>query len=166
MLESFKRVIAYTIDATTEFDVVRQNRSVEIRSTLNYLRFAWLIQLLLDHRSGLNGVSIITFNYDIALDFALRTRGVSPDYCLSVKHAEPVHIKLLKLHGSVNWGRQTESRDIVFLERLEHIATTQAQHISNEEKTNLPVGIDLSAIIKDQFRIDIDPSLVIVPPGF
>lgn len=46
--------------------------------------------------------SIITFNYDVALDFELHRNGVELDYCLN-KPKDGV-VKLLKLHGSINWG--------------------------------------------------------------
>ena len=48
-------------------------------------------------------VSIITFNYDVALDYALHYAGVSVDYCLG--NCKPSLVELLKLHGSLNWGK-------------------------------------------------------------
>lgn len=59
--------------------------------------------------------SAITFNYDIGLDYALfrsaRNEGKSIDYCLG----DPVDgtIKLLKLHGSVNWARCSVCNEVI-----------------------------------------------------
>lgn len=45
---------------------------------------------------------IITFNYDVILDHAFK--GKEYDYCL-FDSPSPQHFKLLKLHGSTNWGK-------------------------------------------------------------
>jgi len=54
-------------------------------------------------------VSIVTFNYDIGLELALRYHNVLPDYGLKTKVVTQGQfsrqIKVLKLHGSINWGR-------------------------------------------------------------
>ena len=62
---------------------------------------------------GLGESSIITFNYDVAVDFALYFNGIPFDYCLVDR--QPSKTKLLKLHGSTNWGRCTDAscEDIV-----------------------------------------------------
>lgn len=58
-------------------------------------------------RSDLAGkaVSLITFNYDVALDYAAHYCGIPIDYCLEGPSSNAVN--LLKLHGSLNWGRCT-----------------------------------------------------------
>lgn len=47
--------------------------------------------------------SVITFNYDIALDYALKSYNVPYDYSLAPS-AVGNSIKYLKLHGSINWA--------------------------------------------------------------
>jgi hypothetical protein len=46
---------------------------------------------------------IITFNYDVMLDYAMQFQSIVPNYCLSIL---PVtgEFKFLKLHGSTNWA--------------------------------------------------------------
>ncbi|MDM7912279.1 MAG: SIR2 family protein [Methanotrichaceae archaeon] len=60
-----------------------------------------------DIRAGTD--TVITFNYDLVLENALKWRGVRPDYCLDAKDytdatrptiAAP---RVIKVHGSVNW---------------------------------------------------------------
>lgn len=46
---------------------------------------------------------IITFNYDVMLDYAIRSQGMGFDYCLGISPS-PQGLKLLKLHGSTNWA--------------------------------------------------------------
>jgi hypothetical protein len=55
--------------------------------------------------------SFITFNYDFCLDFALYVNSHRIDYCLGppVENA----VKLLKLHGSLNWSQCPKCKQIV-----------------------------------------------------
>ena len=46
---------------------------------------------------------IVTLNYDVMLDYAMRFRGVHFDYCLTSGMAGD-NFKVLKLHGSTNWA--------------------------------------------------------------
>jgi len=62
--------------------------------------------------------SIITFNYDIALDYTLLFNHFNIDYCLhenSNLNYSPITntIRLLKLHGSLNWGKCKKCSEIV-----------------------------------------------------
>jgi len=45
----------------------------------------------------------ITFNYDIALDFAINWSDLKVDYGLGQKDSDPKAVGLYKLHGSLNW---------------------------------------------------------------
>ncbi len=73
--------------------------------------------------------TIITFNYDLLCDDALRRLGAEPSY--HVKHESRADargaggrnsIDLLKLHGSANWGICTKCRDDITIlpEKLTH----------------------------------------------
>ena len=105
VVHSFKRVIAYTLALTTLFDVERPSGGrIQIRPSEAYSKFAQLVKKLGDRNSNFS-VSIITFNYDIALDYALEAHGLSPDYCLRRQNLNSGKVKLLKLHGSLNWGK-------------------------------------------------------------
>jgi hypothetical protein len=169
VLDSFKNVITYTLDVTTEFPVRRDpqnNEPIEISPSLDYKRFVQLIQMLQDAQSGINGVSIITFNYDIALDFALRSCNVYPDYCLP-NSLPGGRIKLLKLHGSLNWGRVKDTDDIRYFDQIEAVARNRVISVTpNQAMTNLLVGTDLPTLMSDRWKIDVEPAPVIVPPGF
>jgi SIR2-like domain len=54
-------------------------------------------------------VTLISLNYDTLLDITMCRLGLRPDYGLDFLYhpggpAEAQHIKLFKLHGSMNWG--------------------------------------------------------------
>jgi hypothetical protein len=47
---------------------------------------------------------IITFNYDVMLDYAMYQLSMAPEYCLFDPPFDGNKYRLLKLHGSINWG--------------------------------------------------------------
>jgi hypothetical protein len=47
---------------------------------------------------------IITFNYDVMLDYAMYQLSMAPEYCLFDPPFDGNRYRLLKLHGSINWG--------------------------------------------------------------
>ena len=59
--------------------------------------------------------TFITFNYDLMLDMSMHNLGINPDYALRQKDDgvekllvgdEAPRVKVLKLHGSLNWRRR------------------------------------------------------------
>ena len=83
-----------------------------------YTYFAALIAGIFDDPSQrkFRSDSVITFNYDLVLDYALYQVNVAPDYHLPSPVEDP-HWKppsqtcsVLKLHGSINWGVCNECR--------------------------------------------------------
>lgn len=63
-----------------------------------------------------SNIAFITFNYDVALDYALSHMGSlgGIDYCL--EPPKSAKIALLKLHGSINWGVCRNCQKIVSLD--------------------------------------------------
>jgi hypothetical protein len=53
---------------------------------------------------------VVTFNYDVGLDWALRSSGLMPNYHLEGSTGD---IPLLKLHGSLNWAECESCHKIV-----------------------------------------------------
>jgi hypothetical protein len=85
-------------------------------------------------------VCFVTFNYDLLLDFALKTAGY-PFAELSAYIARDV--MLVKLHGSVIWGRKVATplqRDILQLQRA-----SLAQHLI-ENYAELEISQDYALI--------------------
>jgi NAD-dependent SIR2 family protein deacetylase len=65
-----------------------------------YGQFLGLLQKLRERREA---VSVITFNYDLALDYTLFRAKIPVDYGLSDGPADAKAVSLLKLHGSLHW---------------------------------------------------------------
>lgn len=89
---SLINVIVLTLESSIKFPV--QNGSV--LAPKPYDKFADLLKKIPDS-------SVITFNYDISMDYALYRASNSINYCLD--NQQKNGFKLLKLHGSTNWGK-------------------------------------------------------------
>jgi hypothetical protein len=62
-------------------------------------------------RATLAQFSVITFNYDLCLDYAFSFKSLPIQYCLEPDLGDGVRI--LKLHGSLNWGRCSACNKLV-----------------------------------------------------
>lgn len=77
----------------------------------HYLKFIEILNVWNDRRRAHIGRkedtfesdTIITFNYDVMLDYAMSFKAIQPEYCLSEKPYKD-RFKILKLHGSTNWA--------------------------------------------------------------
>jgi len=94
--------IARTIEKTVEFPMIENY----IAPTRTYDRFCEVLNKLNYE------CSVITFNYDIALDYSLHARGHNFSYMLE-EDIQKKCIKLLKLHGSINWTKCLECNKIL-----------------------------------------------------
>ena len=96
-IKEVRKSLVKLIVTTLEKSILFPIREQHIAPTEIYDKFVKLIKD--DPRSS----SIITFNYDIALDYALYYNNMNYDYCINAVSTTDT-IKLLKLHGSVNWA--------------------------------------------------------------
>jgi hypothetical protein len=106
---AIRDVIVRTLERTVPLRVVGPAESIRFIPPVGYDNFAGLVQ---DMASNQQPVSIITFNYDLALDYGLHFIKVPVDYCISGS-SEPRKIALLKLHGSLNWARCGKCRTVL-----------------------------------------------------
>ena len=77
-----------------------------------YQKLAELIRFMISHAQPTHNISIITFNYDIAVELCLKRNNIDFNYSLSDK-LQGNGINLLKLHGSLNWTKCSECETIV-----------------------------------------------------
>ena len=94
-------VIARTIEKRISYPW-RMETTSRPSAPVPYQDFATLLGDLL--RRDPRSVSVISFNYDLALDYALYTAGLQFGYCLG-PGSHTGEMDLLKLHGSLNWSR-------------------------------------------------------------
>jgi hypothetical protein len=104
---AIRLVIARTLEMSVQFPC----RAAEVLPPLPYGEFARLLQRVGRQNSN-DPPALITFNYDLALDYALHYYAMPAEYGLK-EGPRTNAVKRLKLHGSRNWGRCPACGDIV-----------------------------------------------------
>jgi len=103
LISSIKKVIAYTLEQTTKLPC---DNAGNVNPPESYYGFTGIIDALI---KGKGNCSIITFDYDLGLDYSLYKRGILPDYGLGdIDPTNKKCVTFLKLHGSLNWGKCME----------------------------------------------------------
>jgi hypothetical protein len=99
-----------TIQLTMEFPFRGQTAAPQPPQP--YDKFADLMTQLREAATPRHTVAVITFNYDIGLDYALHWKSKPVWYGLP-GNRRPGSFPVLKLHGSLNWGYCDECKAIV-----------------------------------------------------
>lgn len=97
LTSSIRKVIGYTLEKTTKVP-----KDARINPFQEYYNFTKIILKLIKANRSL---SVITFNYDLGLEYSLYRNRLLPDYCLGDLELKGNSVTYLKLHGSINWGR-------------------------------------------------------------
>jgi hypothetical protein len=157
LYSSFKKLIAQTLEQSVRFKVSEK----QILPSDSYSKLA---QLLFHLWRGprRRSCSVITFNYDVALDYALSFHSVPIDYCLEPPTGNAV-VPYLKLHGSLNWVCTKETNRVIawpcqewfrnrvfFLDDVSEIPLQLCQRLATEHPMLGPE--------------DYDPQPVLIPP--
>jgi hypothetical protein len=185
LIESFKEVIVATLEQTTRFNYSAENRDITPQGS--YSNLCALIKRL-PQTEYIKDVSVITFNYDLALEFAMFCNSLTPNYMLK-DESQPESgklksIKLLKLHGSLNWGIVSGKTEVVAFD-VSTIKGQVIQHHSGRAKfqtlkvgksnrevplsadngdIHIPIGSNLKEFMNAWIGIEIKPTPLIVPP--
>lgn len=108
LLRALKLVIVTTLERMVRFPAASRarvkaaNRAVDAPEP--YGQFVDLLKELRQKSNPSHSTGVLTFNYDIALDYALFEKQIPVDYAVENNgHPQPQSIPLLKLHGSLNW---------------------------------------------------------------
>jgi len=100
--DAFVTVIYKTLEQSIHFSDI----GGKVWPPRPYDKFAEILAKIFGERAGIPiDVAFITFNYDICLDYALGFKGIHYDYGFEPR--SPHVFPLLKLHGSINWGRDS-----------------------------------------------------------
>ncbi len=153
LVHSLKKLIVNTLELS-----IRCPLSGDIyRPPRTYDRFGEMLFQLRNDLTNLQ-VSVITLNYDVALEYALSFYGVEYDYVFG--NSIPANsISLMKLHGSINWrqcGRcsQIFSTPIMykpntfFTERRkgDYCLIRPSKHFAQQVHCNEPIELDAMII--------------------
>lgn len=102
---AMRRLITITIENSMKLPVSGGFQNRNAMPPNPYWHFIKAITPLIQSRE----VALLTFNYDLALDYALYFNRVGFDYGLASSPSDSNGLDLLKLHGSLNWGRCSEA---------------------------------------------------------
>lgn len=158
-IKSLKILIQVTLEKTIKYTRPAVNM---IKPAGDYEGFANLIHEKFG--DDLDQFSIITYNYDVALDVALKFRGYGINYHLTESDRANT-VTLLKLHGSLNWFDCTGCNQIVPLENY--------THFKSEVPLGMPPNTDVRTLeissSESRYLVHCAPTLnshapIIVPP--
>lgn len=161
IIKGIRTLISKTIELTMKYPL---NRS-RISADTAYASFAELV-VKLGSESGKYASSVLTFNYDLGLDVAFYCHGARVDYALP-QDDDKGTFKLLKLHGSLNWGKcSNENCGLIVPWHLDHFFQNHFyDDWGNEMKR---VILDIASRLTEHKHVKcnniLNPEPVIVPP--
>lgn len=155
---SMKTVIASTIQTTIKLPV--QGRTP--RAPYPYEEFIDLLQELTNKPKKNESVSVITFNYDLALDYASYQKNLPITYSLSESDSSRKNIPLLKLHGSLNWAECIECNEVVPWYISDYFRNRRWNIFPDTEYAHLTISDNLSGFQHNDHKVKSKP--FIVPP--
>jgi hypothetical protein len=159
LIKSLKRLIVVTIEKKLKLP----RRDHNVYPPEPYDEFIDLVKKLSTKSIPKQEVSILTFNYDIALDFALHAKRMGPNYCLDAHAASNEAINLLKLHGSLNWSTSIDNNQIIPWDLRDYFAHYSfGRGVTKWAK--LGIGTHLKTFNELNNFTEIDGEPVIVPP--
>lgn len=156
LISSIKKLIVKTLEVTMKYGVSKGH----IGPIHPYSFFTKLLEKL-GNESGKYTSSVLTFNYDIALDHALYEQRITVDYGLS-SDDDKGDFKLLKLHGSLNWGKCATCGSIVPYHMKQFFKKFGVRWFSDATSASLDVGSKLINHEHCGTPLHTDP--ILVPP--
>lgn len=160
VIASLKEVIVTTLEATIDFPT----RKTYIGVPAPYEQFAELIQHLKSEAFPQQTASIITFNYDIAVDMALFKAGLGPDYGIPPDSNSHHPVPLFKLHGSLNWASLSDTGTVYPLQLNQYFQKYSIQGWDERGTCKINIGSHLKEYFSTHTDLEVDDEPVIVPP--
>jgi hypothetical protein len=158
IVESLKVVIGTTLERTIDIPWSHGGP----HPPAPYGQFVKLLRHLREDARPARTVSVITFNYDLACDFAFHNGRIPVNYGLD-DFVHPNGVFLLKLHGSLNWVYCPDLDRVVPWTMQEHFETHRWNVFGNDARV---VRLQLMPQLKDYKYQDheVVPKPVLVPP--
>ena len=157
LTEAMCSVISKTIESTVLFRRTTQRINVP----QPYGDFAELITSLTKEMSPRKKVAVITFNYDIALDYALHAHNVRFDYGLD--GAGNAGTPILKLHGSLNWAYCDECQKVAAWHLHDYFREFGSRPLAKPRDVKLQIGSQLVNFKHCGINVA-DPKPFLIPP--
>lgn len=160
VIEALKTVIVVTLERTISFPY----SDYTLHTPHPYAEFVRLLALLRLEARPSHRVVLLTFNYDICIDFALYNEGIEVHYGLDGTSGDGASVPLLKLHGSLNWTEDSKSKAVVPWTLGDYLSTRSVLTASRLKSLFVPIGSHLSEFKQNGATVTGVP--VIVAPTF
>lgn len=160
VIASLKEVIVKTLESTINFPTSKSY----IGTPVPYEPFANLLSHLREEAFPQQTVSVITFNYDIAIDMALFKCGLGPNYGIPPDPSCHNPVSLYKLHGSLNWAQLKESGTVHPLQLDKYFTKYRITGFGKRETCKIPIGSHLKEFFSKNTDLEVESEPVIVPP--
>lgn len=159
---SLKELIVETLERTITFPTEERY----ILPPLSYNKFAQLVSYIKSEAFPICRSTVISFNYDIALDLAMHHNGLGPSYGFGPSITTNNPTLLLKLHGSLNWAVRTDGGSVQPLTLQEYFSKYSYQGYAKKGSCKIPIGSQLQEYYSNHTDIKVNPEPVIVPPAW
>lgn len=156
-----RTVIAQTIEQTLFFPRNSDEPRVPYPPKA-YESFAKLVLHLQKEATTKQTVSVITFNYDPAVEYCFHSAQIPFSYCLDGM-SDTAAVPLLKLHGSLNWGECPDCERVVPWELSDVLRENLFSKV-NDSAMILPISSSFSLFAHCKKQPVKGP--FIVPPTF
>jgi len=160
IIDSLKVLIFETLDKTI---TICTKSNGKLCPDGSYLDFVSLVESIKNQDGTFP--SIISFNYDLALDCALFYKGYEVNYCLG--NNRNGDINLMKLHGSLNWfkSKEKETNEIIPYDFSQINKWYRGNYaIDDYEKVNISLA---KKFTKENIKYkgqELHPIPIIIPP--
>lgn len=162
LIKSLKRLIVKTLELSVKFPIKEQHIDVPPPP---YHEFIKMVSFLRGEAKPNHSVAILTFNYDIALDYAVNYSCVNIDYGIGNEAVDKIDsLPVIKLHGSLNWTTSVNNGDIVPWSLKNYFKTHERAFNPNRQKCMIPIGSQLKEMNNKKQIVNGEP--VIVPPSW
>ncbi len=135
LIDSLKKVIVVTLEHSIKFPV----KDRHWKTPEPYQHFTALLEDLIGNRDTSHKCGILTFNYDVCMDFAAHYSSLRYGYCLTDAQ-EDVTIPLLKLHGSMNWGTCQKCNEPFDVGIDRFLAKFHVNSLNESPSVNFPIA--------------------------
>jgi len=109
LVNAMRQVIVETVEKTFLLPHIHANKNPIPPES--YGNFISIINRITKSIIPKTNVAVITFNYDMALDYTLYLRNIPYNYSLGINDTDGIPV--LKLHGSVNWALCSKCNKII-----------------------------------------------------
>jgi NAD-dependent SIR2 family protein deacetylase len=159
--DAMRKVIARTVELTLPLIGDGKNRRWP-GIPKPYDAFADVIGQLEKKSAPSVNPAVLTFNYDMGVDYAFFRKGIPVDYGLEEEEGRR-RVPLLKLHGSLNWAACKKCQKVIAWDLHDYFKTRSWDELERGTRALLKIGREL-AESPEHCSGGMDPDPVLVPP--